>query len=180
MGGNNSPAQDTYSQNKQAAVSREVYDYWKTNFQPGEQQLIAEMKDPTLVTGTVAKAKSTMGLSLDAANAAQTREAGRYGISMTPDRVKAITRGNNLSRGLATVAGANNARRAVDDYKTNVINGVGSLGRQTAGNAMQGFNTVAGMEAQRNQTNRANAAANDAAMQGAVGTAFGIGASMMM
>jgi len=174
------PQQDTYAQNKQAAVSREMYDYWRGNFQSGEQQLITEMNDPALVTGTVAKAKSVMGMSLDASDAAQTREAGRYGISMTPDRVKSTTRGNDLTRGLATVAGANTARRGVDKYKTDVINGVGSLGRQTAGDAMQGFNTVASMESSRNQTNRANAAANDAAMQGAAGTMFGAGAAMMV
>jgi len=179
MGGNSAPAQDTYAQNKQAAVSREMYDYWKQNFQPVEGQLINEMNDPNLVTGTVAKAKNTMGLSLDASDAAQTRAAGRYGITMTPDRVKAITRGNNLNRGLATVAGANTSRQAVDDYKTSVINGVSSLGRQTAGNAMQGFNNVAGMESQRNQTNRANASANNGAMMGAIGTGVGIAASFI-
>jgi len=179
MGGG-APAQDTYAQNKQAAVSREMYDYWKQNFQPVEGQLINEMNDPTLVTGTVAKAENVMGQSLDASNAAQARSQGRYGITMTPERVKAITRSNNLNRGLATVASANTARQAVDQYKTSVINGVGNLGRQTAGQAMQGFDSVAGMESQRNQTNRANAAANDQAMMGAAVTGLGIAATLLM
>ena len=177
MGGNSAPAQDHYAQDKQAAVSREMYDYWKQNFKPVEGQLINEMNDPNLVTGTVAKAKNTMGLSLNASTAAQTRAAGRYGITMTPERVKALTRANNLNRGLSTVAGANTARQAVDQYKTSVISGVGSLGRQTAGQAMQGFDSVAGMESQRNQTNRAKAAANNSATMGLIGTGIGIAAA---
>ncbi len=179
MGGG-SPKPDTYAQDKQAAVSREMYDYWKANFQLGEQQLVAEMKNPGLVTGSVAKAKGVMGMSLDASDAAQDREVGRYGISMTPDRVKSVKRGNDISRGLATVSAANSSRRGVDEYKTAVINGVGSLGRQTAGDAMQGFNTTANMESNRNKVNRDNAAANDAAITGAVGTAVGVGASLLV
>jgi len=162
MGGS-TPTPDTYAQNKQAAVSREMYNYWKQNFQPVEGQLINEMNDPTLVTGTVAKAKTMMGQSLDASNAAQMRSQGRYGITMTPERVKALTRANNLNRGLSSVSAANTSRQAVDQYKTKVLNGIGALGRRTSGDAMNGFSDVASMANQRNRANRSIAASNNAA-----------------
>ena len=180
MGGSSAPAPDQYASNKQAAVSREMYDYWSKSFKPLETNLIAEMNDPNLVNNTVAKANSTMGLSLDAAGQNQQREAGRYGITMSPERTASIARGNNLNRGLSTVSAENTARSAVDQYKTSVLDGTASLGRQTAGNAMAGFNTAASLEASRNAANRGINAQNDANTMGMVGTGLGLAAAFAM
>ncbi|MDX8382858.1 MAG: hypothetical protein R8M45_02175 [Ghiorsea sp.] len=170
MGGG-PPAQDTYASSKQAAVSKEMYDYYKTNFQPLEGQLINEMNDPALVTGAVGKAAGLTGQVFNASGAAQTRESSRYGINMTPDRVASTARGNDLARGLSTVSNSNSARRGVDEYKTTVLQNTASMGRQTATQGLQGFSTAAGLEANRNRTNRNAAAQQDSQNMQLAGTA---------
>jgi len=179
MGGGGAPAQDTYASTKQAAISREMYDYYNTNFRPLEGKLINEMNDPTLITKGVAKANGITSKALNASDASQQREAKRYGINMSPDRVTSNSRSNDLNRGLSLVGAENSTRRAVDKYKTGVLNGVAGLGRQTAGQAVSGFTNLAGQEASRNTANRNIAAQNNANTMGMIGTGLGVAATFL-
>ena len=178
--GGGAPAPDTYAQDKYAAINREVFDMWGKKFKPLEGDLIAEMNDPALITGAVSTAKGIMNRSFDASENSQQREIGRYGIQMTPQRTEALNRSNDLKRGLSTVTAANSTRRAVDEYKTGVMEGVGQIGRGTLTESVKGFGTAANLETNHNNTNRGIAAQNQQSTWGAIGTGVGIAAMPFM
>jgi len=178
MGGG-PPAPDTYAQDKSAAVSREMYDYYKTNFAPLEDQVISEMNNPNLIPNAVNAARGITTRAVDASNNASDVGLSRYGVNRNKGRDTSIRRGRNLNKGLSLVTASNEARRATDDYKTKVLEGVGSLGRQTAGDAVQGFGLAANLESRRNNTNRQIAAQNEQATYGSIGTGVGIAATFI-
>ena len=107
-GGDDKP--DTYAADTYAALTREQWQDYVTNFVPYENKLIDYSTDPNVVANNMVGASADVNASFDARAAATTRRLGGLGLTLDADEQRVSTRTMGLARSLADVGAQNTAR----------------------------------------------------------------------
>jgi hypothetical protein len=161
----------TEAQEQASGMARDQYETMRSQSQGLEDKLFAEINDPNLISGAVAKAGASTTAGMEASLGAQQREAGRYGAVIAGQKAESMNRLNDLNAVKAGTSNMNTARLSADDYKSKILESLGQIGAKKASDALKITSDAATMEANRNATNEAIASTNQAQKWGAVGTA---------
>lgn len=111
LGGNKS-APSTYASDTFAALTREQWQSYITNFVPYENKLIEYATDPAVVTNTMQEASSDVNSAFDNRAASNTRRLTGLGLTLDATEQAASTRSTGLARSLADVNAQNTSRDA--------------------------------------------------------------------
>ena len=162
-----------------ARIADEQYNYYKSNYKPFEDGLIAKSKEnPLAMLGRV-NDSFTAGSAMT--NGMADRSLSRVGVAPMPAQLQDMSRRNSLNMAAATGKG-------VTDYATNAINQntalqgmLAGMGKKAVGQASDGLGTAnSNYMAQQQQHQQAVMAQNQAnqAQQNTIISA-GLGAAMM-
>ena len=99
-------AKDFAAQNY-AALTRDLWAQWTTNFLPYENKLIEYASDPGVVDEAQAAASENVGMAFDAQKGATQRRLRGLGLTLDADEQEAADRGYGLARSLADVTAQN-------------------------------------------------------------------------
>jgi hypothetical protein len=106
-GGGGSSAQEDY-----AALTREQWQSYITNFVPYENKLIEYATDPSVVSNAMSGASADVNAAFDSRAAGTARHLGGLGLTLDADEQRASTRSLGLARSLTDVGAQNAARDA--------------------------------------------------------------------
>lgn len=99
-------AKDFAAQNY-AALTRDLWAQWTTNFLPYENKLIEYSSDPGVVDEAQAAASENVNMAFDAQKGATQRRLRGLGLTLDADEQEAADRGYGLARSLADVTAQN-------------------------------------------------------------------------
>lgn len=127
-----------YADNLAAATRREQWEDFKQFYQPIAMELLNSTgyNDPSIYTTEVQDAQTRMGQAFDAAQGAQQRAIGRYGMTQGQDLQGEQAKLTGLARGLATTGIANQTRIAISDRDRQLM--VGGLPNTGKAYGLQG------------------------------------------
>lgn len=160
-----------------ARIADEQYDYYKTNYKPFEDQLIAKSKESPLAG--LGRANDMFNAS-SAMNTAMTdRNLSRYGVGLN------ATQAGNRPR-LDALAGATGVAKGMTNYATGAVDQnlalqgmIAGMGKQAVGQASGGLGTAnsnyMSQQQQYQQAQMAQNQANQAATNQTIGTLGTIG-----
>lgn len=157
-----------------AAITRGQYAYYKKHYFPIENEAIAALDNDSLADH-VKDARENVQQGLKISSDMTDRQLGRYGLTQTPQEHAAMEREQNLQGSLATVNAENTARQGYNDQDMNFRQELVGYGRNLASSAAQTSGQAAGLEANREATNRNLKAQDKAQTYQAIGTAAGLG-----
>jgi hypothetical protein len=160
-----------------ARIADEQYNYYKSNYKPFEDGLIAKSKESPLVQ--LGKVNDSFGRAAQMTNGINGRSLSRFGTAMAPNQAANSLRLNALNSAAATGKG-------VTDYATSAVNQntalqgmLAGMGKQAVGQASDGLGTAnSNYMAQQQQYQQAQMAqnqANQAATNQTIGTLGAIG-----
>lgn len=184
MGGGKSPQEDTYAQEVQADIARDIYNDYLRRFYPHEMTLARELGDPAeravKLEGDLTRASGRVGAQYDAAESVMRRDLSRYGVTQRPEEAAATGREMNLGRAASTVDALNRTRTAFVDRTDQAMRDMMATGRgvssSAAGNAAEGAQD----EMRRNAEAQARYAERRARRNANIGAAIGAGAMLMI
>ena len=179
-GGGGSVSKDTAVQERQAAIAQNLEDDYQLRFMPIERELINYASDKSMITTAANDAKVTSAAAFDAGQSLVTDNLSSYGMGMTGAQQNTHNRMQLLNRNGAKVVAANTARESTDTRLDNLSSQMVNLGRQAQGQGLDGFNTASSIENQRNQEAINGNAQQQSGGYGVLGTAVGIGASLLL
>lgn len=113
-------AKDFAGQNY-AALTRDLWAQWTTNFLPFENDLIEYASDPTVVTRAQQSASADVTASFDAQQQATQRRLKGLGLTLDEDEQQAADRAYGLARSLADVNAQNVAGARTRQRQQNVL-----------------------------------------------------------
>jgi len=111
----------TYAGDTFAALTREQWADYVSQFVPLENQLIQYATDPGVVTQSMQKASTNVNQSFDAAEASAQRRLKGYGVTLTPEEQAAQKREFGLARSLADVQAQGLARDLTTTRQRSVL-----------------------------------------------------------
>ena len=187
----NASEAQTNSDGVQADLTRARWEDFKRRYRPVEQEVINKLggdgNDEANRAGAIAARQHEV----------QARELGAQlaarGTSLTPAQRRAVNRQRGLARSLDVATAENTTRRGVRDRNLNGMGQMIGLGRGIATTASGGLDQAAGMQVQRENTNRqmkdqyqknmvsgvASGASMGFAVGGPVGAAIGGGIGLL-
>ncbi|MCG7915921.1 MAG: hypothetical protein JAY71_18805 [Candidatus Thiodiazotropha weberae] len=179
--GGSKPAEDTYVQDKQAALMQQMEADWASRFKPIEEELIGElMNRDQAIRRNVYEAGEAAQDSYQATQDMAERNMARYGTQMDADQKAAQERSDAMASKGAIISARNMAREGTTARYEGMQKNMTSMGRGVQMQGIQGLNSAAGMEANRNQQNSQIYAQNQAAGWQTLGAAAGMAGMVMM
>jgi hypothetical protein len=163
----------TTSNDQLAALTRDQWNHYLTQFGGTEEKMVADVNSTALVD----QAKTSAATQTAVGRGSFDRMLSRYGATGTPTpALTRLARARSLGEATGTAQAVNTAR--IDQRERNL--GLGSsmmqLGRGVAAQGISGMSDVAGMEADRNAQNSQIKAQNKASN---INTAASLGAAAM-
>ena len=113
-------AKDFAGQNY-AALTRDMWASWTTNFLPFENDLIEYASDPEVVTRAQQAASENVNFAFDAQQQATQRRLKGLGLTLDADEQRASDRSYGLARSLADVTAQNVAGARTRERQQNVL-----------------------------------------------------------
>lgn len=113
-------AKDFAGQNY-AALTRDLWAQWTTNFLPFENDLIEYASNPQVVADAQANASEQVGLAFDAQRASSARRLKGLGLTLDEDEQRAADRSYGLTRSLADVTAQNVAGAQTRTRQQNIL-----------------------------------------------------------
>lgn len=113
-------AKDFAGQNY-AALTRDLWAQWTTNFLPFENDLIEYASNPQVVADAQANASEQVGLAFDAQRGASQRRLKGLGLELDADEQRAADRSYGLTRSLADVTAQNVAGAQTRSRQQNIL-----------------------------------------------------------
>ena len=181
MCGGSAPSEDTYVQEKQAEIMRQLEADWGARFKPIEEGMINElMNRDTVIRRNVYESGEAAQQSYDATKDMAERNMASYGTQMDEDQKAAMERSDAMAGQGAVISARNMARDSTTSRMEQQQGGMVNLGRGVQMQGISGINTAAGMEANRNAQNAQIYGQNQAGMWNTVGSLAGMAGMMMM
>lgn len=118
---NINPGAADYASQNYAALTRDLWAQWTSNFLPYEQKLTEYATDPTVVDKAQAAASQDVQQSFDAQQAATGRRLKGLGLTLDADEQRAADRSYGLARSLADVNAQNVAGAQTRSRQQNVL-----------------------------------------------------------
>lgn len=143
----------TALQERQAGMSRKLYDEWVATFVPKERQLIGMANDPGAYQKRVDDAVGVSTRAFDASKQSTDVKLEMYGSNLTGNQQKARNLQNNLARDSSQINASNASRRNEADQQEALQRNMVQLGRQTQQDGINQLNSAASLEYGRNQRN---------------------------
>lgn len=103
------PGAKDYAGQNYAALTREMWNSYVTNFVPYENKLIEYAMDPSVVSDAMSEASSFVDDSFTAQQAATQRRLKGLGLTLDADEQRAADRSFGLAKSLADVQAQNTA-----------------------------------------------------------------------
>lgn len=113
-------AKDFAGQNY-AALTRDMWASWTTNFLPFENDLIEYASDPEVVTRAQQAASENVNFAFDAQQQSTQRRLKGLGLTLDADEQRASDRSYGLARSLADVTAQNVAGARTRERQQNVL-----------------------------------------------------------
>lgn len=104
-----------------AALTRDMWAQWTTNFLPFENDLIEYSSDPEVVTRAQEQASQNVAYSFDAQQQSTQRRLRGLGLTLDADEQKAADRSYGIARSLADVTAQNVAGARTRERQQNVL-----------------------------------------------------------
>lgn len=104
-----------------AALTRDMWAQWTTNFLPFENDLIEYASDPEVVTRAQQTASENVNFAFDAQQQSTQRRLKGLGLTLDADEQKAADRSYGLARSLADVTAQNVAGARTRERQQNVL-----------------------------------------------------------
>jgi hypothetical protein len=104
-----------------AALTRQQWDQYLSEFVPLENKMISYAMDPATVGNAVTQARFDVGQSFDQQQAIQQRRLRGLGLTLDEDEQRAADRSTGLARSLAEVNAANMTTRRVTDRQQSLM-----------------------------------------------------------
>lgn len=120
LGGNDS-GPSTYASDTFAALTREQWNSYITNFVPYENKLIEYATDPAVVSNSMKEASSDVNSAFDNQAGATQRRLTGLGLTLDASEQQAMTRSTGLARSLADVNAQNTSRDATIARQQSII-----------------------------------------------------------
>lgn len=154
-GGSDSPPVDTYAQDRQIALMRQLEADWGDRFKPIEEGLVNEiMNRDSVIRRNVYESGKAAKASYDATKDMAERNMASYGTQMDKDQQEAMERSDAMAGQGAVISARNMARDSSISRLEQQQGGMVSLGRGVQQLGISGFNQAAAMEAARNNQNQ--------------------------
>lgn len=118
---NRDPMQGMSAGQAYAALTREMWANYITNFVPYENKLIEYATSPAVVSQAMSDASGFVNAQFDAQQGATERRMRGLGLQLDPDERRAATQSMALSRSLADVTAQNTARDRTMERQRSVI-----------------------------------------------------------
>jgi hypothetical protein len=115
------PNAKDYAQQNYAALTRDMWAQWTTNFLPYENKLIEYASDPAQVDKAQATASQNVQQSFDAQQQATGRRLKGLGLTLDPEEQAAADRSSGLARSLADVNAQNVAGAQTRQRQQNIL-----------------------------------------------------------
>lgn len=115
------PRSKNFAQDAFAAITRQQWDDYLTNYVPMENRLIDYATDETKPQDAAYLAGRGVGQAFDQQRASTGRRMAGMGLSLNPEEQAAVDKQSRLSESLATVGAMNNARDATVERQRGVI-----------------------------------------------------------
>lgn len=115
------PRGKNFAQNAFAAITRQQWDDYLTNYVPMENRLIEYATDENLPQENAQLAGRGVGQAFDRSRESTQRRLAGMGLQLTEEEQAAADKQSRLSEGLATVGAMNNARDATMQRQQGVI-----------------------------------------------------------
>lgn len=144
--------------NEQQAIAREQYDYYKKNFLPLEEGLIAQAKEGINENEAAGSAERYVRGAYDSTQGALDRNYQRLGIDVSdPDYAK-VNQSMDAYREAAVAGAKNDARYAANEATKNMQLSVSGMGRGIPASSLAAFNTSSSSLGQAAANTQAGAA----------------------
>jgi len=111
-----------------AGIAREDYEEFQSVFFPALQQVEEDVFSESAARERIEGAAERVGDGQRVAREAQGRSMERYGVTRTPEQVKAAERLSKFGAASAGVAARNSVRRAVSGERLDVLRSIDQLG----------------------------------------------------
>lgn len=115
------PGAKDYAGQNYAALTRDLWAQWTTNFLPFENDLIEYASNPQVVADAQASASEQVGLAFDAQRASTGRRLKGLGLTLDEDEQRAADRSYGLTRSLADVTAQNVAGAQTRSRQQNIL-----------------------------------------------------------
>lgn len=183
-GGGDAPKEDTYAQEIQAEIGRDVYNDFIRRYAPHEANLARELGNPAVraakLDSELTRASDRVTEQYDVAEEELSRDMSRYSVTQRPDEAAATNRKMNLARGSSTVDALNRTRTAFVDRTDQAMRDMTATGRGVSTSSSSDAGNAAQSEMQRNAERQAENAQRQQQRNQNIGTAIGVGAMLML
>jgi hypothetical protein len=115
------PGAKDYASQNYAALTRDLWAQWTSNFLPFENDLIEYASDPEAITRAQQRASQAVAQSFDAQQGATQRRLRGLGLTLDEDEQRAMDRSYGLARSLADVTAQNVAGAQTRARQQNVL-----------------------------------------------------------
>jgi len=115
------PGAKDYANQNYAALTRDMWAQWTSNFLPFENDLISYAKDPAVVDKAMASASTSVNQAFDAQQGATQRRLKGLGLTLDDEEQQAADRSYGLARSLADVTAQNVAGQRTRERQQNVL-----------------------------------------------------------
>ena len=123
------PNSSRFAENARALLLRNQYDRWSQNFEPIENELLANYSNPGFRSAAAGRAVDLFNRGADAGDAITQRRLTGLGLELTPEQKTVADRASGMQRGLGEVNAYNQTVRLVDDRNKALLTGLGSMSR---------------------------------------------------
>ena len=110
-----------YAGQTYAALTREMWQTYVSQFMPFENKLIEYATDPTVVSEAMSDASGMVSRSFDAQRGATERRMRGLGLQLDTDEQAAMERSSGLAQSLADVSAQNTARDVTRARQRSII-----------------------------------------------------------
>lgn len=183
-GGGDAPKEDTYAQEVQAEIGRDVYNDFIRRYAPHEANLARELGNPAVraakLDNELTRASGRVTEQYDVAEEELYRDMSRYSVTQRTDEAAATSRKMNLARGSSTVDALNRTRTAFVDRTDQAMRDMTATGRGVSTSASGEAGNAAQGEMQRNADAQAENARRQQQRNANIGTAIGAGAMLLI
>lgn len=115
------PGAKDFASQTYAALTRDMWNTYVTQFMPFENRLIEYAADPTVVSDAMSEASGMVSQSFNAQRGATERRIHGLGLTLDAEEQAAVDRSSNLAQSLADVSAQNTARDVTRARQQSVI-----------------------------------------------------------
>ena len=148
-----------------AAITRQQYQDYLTNFMPQEDKLIGLIGNQEYQGGQVQNAEQSAADAYQSGIGTADRSLARYGVNMDPTERAAYERKKDLGATLSKVNAGNTIRTNLEGQDLSLMSSLANYGRNALGGANELLGNASSLEASRNATNKQISQSNKAANQ---------------